>query len=353
MRELALLWWVSIALSVAALLWMSVLVSCRLLRGRSDAKRAHDRGVASAAFLDAMNGEGDPGTLLVGLRHRARLMAETLLEAMALVRGVECDRLISTLALIGVDGALRRRLSIGSLPERMVAAEALANFPSPETVDALRRALPRARDANLRVALMRSLIEIDASPPLGEVLQDIARSRGADSLLYLPLIGRLVNGDTSDALRAFGDPATPAAARIILAEALGASGDFRALQPLCMIIAAPDVELRIAGVRGLAAMAHPAAEPHILAALADPTWAVRSAACEAAGRIGLQNATPLLVKQLSDSVWWVRFRAGEALAMLGQPGIDGLRQVALTGADRARRAASLALAERGLSAVPA
>jgi len=353
MTQLALLWWASIALAGAALLWMSALVIGRLLRERTDARRALDRGLAGAAFLDAMSGRGEPAALLEGLRHRARLMAETLLEAMALVRGAERDRLISTLADIGVDDALRRRLSLGSLSGRMVAAEALANFPSPDTVDALRRALPRARDANLRVALMRSLVEIDASPPLGEVLQDIARIRGADSLLYLPLIGRLVNADTTDALRAFGDPGTPDGARVILAEALGASGDFRALEPLRVVTAAPDVELRIAGVRGLAAMGHPAAEPQILAALADPVWMVRSAACEAAGRIGLRSATPLLVEHLSDPVWWVRFRAGEALAILGQPGIDGLRQVALTGGDRAGRAASLALAERGLAAVPA
>ena len=353
MSQLALLWWASIVLATAALLWMSALVIGRLLRERTDAKRVHDRGLARAAFLDAMNGRGDPAALLDCLRHRARLMAEALLEAMALVRGAERDRLISTLAFIGVDAGLRRRLSIGSLSGRMVAAEALANFPSADTVTALRRALPRARDSNLRVALMRSLIEIDASPPLGQVLQDIARIRGADSLLYLPLIGQLVKADISDALRAFGDPETPAASRAILTEALGASGDFRVLETLCVVISAPDVELRIAGVRGLAAMGHPAAEPQILAALGDPVWMVRSAACEAAGRIGLQNATPLLVEHLSDCVWWVRFRAGEALAMLGQPGIDELRHVALTGADRAGRAASLALAERGFAAISA
>lgn len=348
-----MLWWASIGLAACSLLWMCSLVFGRLLRERADLKRAHDRALAGAAFLDAMNGDGDPGTQLERLRHRARLMAETLLEALALVRGAERERLISTLAHIGVDDGLRQRLSVGSLSGRMVAAEALANFPAPETVDALRRVLPRARDANLRVALMRSLIELEASPPLEEILQDIARIRGADSLLYLPLIGRLVNADVGGALRAFGDPATPAAARIILAEALGASGDFRALEPLRLVIAAPDVELRIAGVRGLAAMGHPLAEPQIMTALGDPVWMVRAAACEAAGRIGLRSATPLLVELLSDSVWWVRFQAGESLSMLGQPGIDSLRRVAVTDSDRAGRAASLALAERGLSAVPA
>jgi len=350
MSDLALLWWTSTGLATIALVWMSALVFGRLLRERSDRRREKDRALASTAFLDAMNGRGEPEVQLAGLRHRARLMAETLLEAVALVRGAERDRLIATLTSAGVDERLRRRLAVGSLSGRMVAAEALANFQGPDTISALGAALTRARDANLRVALMRSLIELDASPPLAAVLQDIARSRGAESLLYLPLIGRLVNADTGAALRAFGDAATPDAARVILAEALGSSGDFRALEPLCVVVSAPDPELRIAGVRGLAAMGHPAAESQIFAALRDPVWMVRAAACEAAGRIGLRTAAPLLVEQLSDPVWWVRFRAGEALATLGQPGIDGLREVARDGVDRAGRAASLALAERGLTA---
>jgi len=349
MSSLLLLWWTSIALAAAALACMSTLLVGRLFREQSYARRARDRDRACEAFFDVMNGSGDALGRLRVVDHRARLMGEAVLEFLAMVRGVERDRLITALRTINMDERWRRCLFKGRIAGRMVAAEALSIFPSPETVSALREALNQTRSGNLRVALMRSLIELDAAPPLAQVLQDIHRNSGSETLLYIPLMGRLVNGDTRAALRAFGDPATPPRARVILAEALGTSGDFRALRPLCAAAAAPDIELRIASVRGLAAMGHPAAEARILTALQDPVWMVRSAACEAAGRIGLRAAVPLIIIQLSDPVWWVRFRAGEALSALGPTGVRGLQAAAAGPGDLSRRAASLALAERGLA----
>ncbi len=348
MGGLLLLWWTSIALAAVALAWISTLVIGRLFREKREALRARDRGRACDAFLDVMNGAGDALQRLGGINHRARLMGEVFLELLAMVRGAEREKLITALRSIDMDDRWRQRLSEGGTAGRMVSAEALSMFPSEETLGALREALAKAHSGNLRVALMRSLIELDAAPPLAQVLQDVHRSRGSESLLYLPLMGRLVNGSPMEALRAFGDPETPPRARVILAEALGASGDFRALEPLCVTVRAPDIELRIASVRGLAAMGHPAAEASILAALEDPVWMVRAAACEAAGRIGLRSALPLLMTQLSDSVWWVRFRASEALSILGPAGVQGLQAAAALG-DVQHRAASLALAEHGLA----
>ena len=349
MGGLLLLWWTSIALAAVSLAWISVLVIGRLFREKDDARRAGDRERACDAFLDVMNGTVDALDRLRGVDRRARLMGEVFLELLAMVRGAERDRLISALRAIRMDERWRRRLFEGGIAGRMVAAEALSTFPGEETVAALRENLDKARSGNLRVALMRSLIDLDAAPPLAQVLQDINRSRGSESLLYLPLLARLVHGDPRGALHAFGDPATPPRARIILAEALGSSGDFGALEPLCIAARAPDIELRIAAVRGIGAMGHPAAEASILAALQDPVWMVRSAACEAAGRIGLRSAVPLLITQLSDSVWWVRFRAGEALSALGPVGVEGLQTAAAALEDVQHRAASLALAERGLA----
>lgn len=349
MSGLMSLWWVSIALAAAAITWISALVVSRLFRERRDARRECDRQRAREAFLDVMNGSGDALGRLRGVDHRARLMGETLLEALAMVRGAERERLTSALRLTGLAERLQRRLSLGGIAGRMVAAEALSHFPGPETVAALREALGKTRSANFRVALMRSLIELEEAPPLSQVLHDIHRSRGANSLLYLPLVSQLVNADTGAALVAFGATETPARARVALAEALGASGDFRAVEPLCIATGAPVVELRISSIRGLGALGHPAAETPILRALGDPVWMVRAVACEAAGRIGLTSAVPLLILQLSDAVWWVRLRAGEALLALGPAGVQGLQAAAAGQAGASRQAASLALAERGLA----
>lgn len=349
MSGLALIWTTSVVLAAVALIWMSCLIVARVLREREEARRRHDLRLVQQVFFDIMNGEGDAVGRLQGVKHRARLMAESLLEVIALVRGGERERLISALAAFGVDDVFCRRLSRGSVAGRIASAEALSIFPGEHTRAALRRAVGRAREGELRVSLMRSLIEIDAPPALREVLADISGRKASDSLLYLPLAARLVADDPMTALRAFGDPQVTGEARVILAEALGASGDYRVLRPLCIAAGAPDTELRIAAIRALGALGHPAAEPTILAGFQDRIWVVRSASCEAAGRIGLHAAMPWLEKQLDDPVWWVRFRAGEALAALGVAGRDRLRDIAASGGELSRRTASMVLAERELA----
>lgn len=350
MGGLLLIWSASIALAAVALIWMTGLIVARVVRERSQARRRRDLGLIRQAFLDIMNGAGDAVGRLRSVRRRPRLMAEALLEVIALVRGAERDRLISALAAFRFDDIFRNSLTHGAVGGRIAAAEALSIFPGEHTRAALRKAVDRARPSELRVSLMRSLIEIGAPPTLREVLADLSGRRSSDSLLYLPLVGRLVAGDPMTALRAFGDPQVDGEARVVLAEALGASGDYRTLRPLCVAARAPDVELRIAAIRALAALGHPGAEPMVLAGLQDKVWVVRSVSCEAAGRIGLQAAIPWLEAQLDDPVWWVRFRAGEALAGLGQSGQDRLRATAAAGGDLSRRTASMVLAERGLTA---
>lgn len=353
MSSLLLIWSTSLALTAAALIWMTGLIIGRLLRERAEAGRNRDRQVIQHAFLDIMAGSGDAIGRLRKVQGRARLMAETLMEVVSLVRGGERERLISALAAFQVDHVFRRRLFRGSFAGRIAAAEALSIFPGEGSTAALRRALAASRGAELRVGVMKSLIELGTPPSLAEVLADLAGRRASESLLYLPLIARLVAEDPMTALRAFGDSRLAIEPRVILAEALGASGDYRALEPLCIATRAPDVELRIACTRALGMLGHPGAEKAVLAGLDDRVWMVRSAACEAAGRIGLRSAIPQLAHQLRDEVWWVRFRAGEALAALGQIGQERLRLVAATGDDLSRRAASMVLAERGLALVSA
>lgn len=354
MSGLLLIWTTATALAAFALVWMISLIIARVFRERGEARRRRDWRIIQQSYLDIMNGTGDGPGRLGGVKPRPQLMAEALLEVIALVRGgAERDRLISALEAFGIDDIFRRCLSRGSVAARIASAEALSIFPSELTRTALRQALRNSGASELRVSLMRSLTEIGAAPALHEALADLSGRRGSDSLLYLPLIARLVADDPMTALRAFGDPKVSGEARVVLAEALGASGDYRTLRPLCIACRAPDVELRIAAIRALAALGHPAAESTLLAGLQDKVWIVRSASCEAVGRIGLQTAIPWLESQLGDPEWWVRFRAGEALAALGQGGRDRLHAVASLGDGLSRRTASMVLAERGLEAAAA
>lgn len=348
MSELERIWTASLLLAAAALLWMTALIVARLFRERSEARRERDRHLIQQAFLDIMAGSVDAVGRLRGVRKRARVMAEALLGVVGMVRGAERERLIDALGAFGLDRVFQRRLSRGSIAGRIVAAEALSIFPGAAGAAALRRTLGETRSADLRVSLWRALIDLGETPALEAVLRDLRGRKASDSLLYVPLIVSIATIDTSAALRTFADPDLPAEARLILADALGRSGDYRVLEPLFQTARAPDDELRIASVRGLGSLGHPSAEPAILAALEDPVWMVRAAACEAAGRIGLVLVIPQLGSQLEDPVWWVRFRAGEALVALGEPGRERLVRSLAEGGDLARRTASMVLAERGL-----
>lgn len=349
MADIVVIWTTSLVLAAGALAWMLWLILARLLRDRADEARMRDRRLIQQVYLDIMNGAGDAVIPLRRLRGRAALMAEALLEVIGMVRGRERDRLISALQAVNIDGLFRDQLFRGRTPQRIAAADALSIFAGDETTTALRRALAAAPAGELRVGLMQALLDVGTPPPIGLVVKDLKGRKATESLLYLPLIRALVAADPVSGLHAFGDEAISPDARAMLAEALGASGDFRALEPLLMAGRAPDVELRIAALRGLTALGHPAAEPCVMRGLSDDVWMIRAAACEAAGRIGLRMAAHRLAELLGDPTWWVRFRAGEALAAMGVAGVEQLRNVAVGGDDLSRRTASMALAERGLA----
>lgn len=336
-------------MAALALTWMSGLVLARVLRARSDARRGADRARVRAACLDIVQGSGDAAFRLRPFQRRARLMSETLLEFLAIVRGGEQDALVSAYRSLNIDDRMRARLSRGGKPGRLAAAEAIAAFPGPETIAALERIVRKHRDAEIRITAIKSLIDLDAPPTLRDLLSDMRTQGVSDSLLYLPVVQRMTKLDPDQALELFTDGAVDPAARALIADALGRSGDYRAVLPLCDAASDPNRALRLSAVRGLGVLAHPAASDAIVRALEDPEWEVRSAACEAAGRIGLTAALPALVRCLADEVWWVRFQAGEAMTGMGQMGVQSLRLAAGADVDVVRRAASMALAEKGMT----
>lgn len=340
-------------MGAVALIWMTGLILARRRRARADSRRELDQRQVRSAMLDIVQGSGDATARLRPFRRQARLMSETLLEFLAIVRGGEKAALVAAFRSLNIDDRIRHRLTRGGKQGRTLAAEAIAAFPGPETVDVLQRLMREDRDPEVRIAAVRSLIALDAPPTLRDLISDL-RIRGvSDSLLYLPVVLRMTRLDPEQALALFADPAISLTARTLIAGALGECGDYRAVMPLCEAASDADRALRIAAVRGLGVLAHPAAAAAIVQALDDREWEVRSAACEAAGRIGLTEALPGLVQRLTDSEWWVRFQAAEAMTRMGPAGLARLRAAAGDDIDVMRRAASMALAENGLTMEPA
>lgn len=348
MTFLALLWWVSLALAMGALAWMVGLVLARVFRERAALARDLDRRRLRAVCLAIAGGADQLSEGLQPFRHRARLMADTLLEFGAIVRGVERERLITAYEQVSADARFRERLFLGGRTGRLASAEALALFRSDETEQALGRLVEYSRDAELIATAVRSLVDLGRPPPLGRLLDDLEAGQQTDSLVYLPVVRRLVALFPDEAMSRLDSDTTLPAARVLLSDAVAATGDYRAVGPLRRAAQADRPDIRIAALRGLGLLAHPASIPTLTQALSDPDWEVRATACEALGRAGIREGVADLVDRLSDSVWWVRFQAAEALTRLGRAGLTALMDAAALSADLPRRAASLALAENGL-----
>lgn len=348
MNLLILLWWSSLFLAVLALGWMAGLIVARLFREHNEARRQADREMLRAAYLAIMSGTGDATVLLKPFRERSRLLAESLLDVLGLVRGAERDRLVASLVDAGVADRLRSRLTRGSRTGRLAAAEALSVFPSPQTRKSLRALHLGSNDPEIRIASVRSLIDIGDPPRAQDLIADLDGKADRDSLLYAPVLRRLAVDAPDDALETLMLPGLSVAACTVMIEAVGASGDYRALPTLLLLTAAPEPVLRMAAVRALGVLAHPSSADTIAIALVDDAWDVRAEAAMAAGRVGGSALVQTLSLLLDDPVWWVRFRAAEALGKMGDLGVDALRMAASSPADITRRSASLARAERTL-----
>ncbi len=349
MNLLLLLWWSSLLLAGIALTWMAGLIVARLFRENSEARRKADRQTLSSAYLAIMAGTDDAATRLAPFQHRSRLLAETLLEVLGLVRGAERDRLIASLVEAGVDERLRSRLTRGSRTGRLAAVEALSAFPSASTRAELRSLQKTSNDAEIRIATVRTLIEIGDPPRAQDLIADLVGRSDKDSLLYAPVLRQLAIDAPDDALAALAIPDLSVAARAVMIDAVGTSGDYRALPTLSLMAAAPEPVLRMAALRALGSLAHPGAADTIAGSLGDDAWDVRAEAALAAGKIGTATLMPRLVALLDDPVWWVRFRAADALARMGGGGIEALRIATTSPIDVTRRSAALALAERGIA----
>jgi HEAT repeat protein len=349
MSALSLLWWLSVLLAGVSVLWMMGLILARLFRENSEVRRQHDREALSGAYLAIMEGVPGAAAGLLPFQHRSRLMAETLLEVLNIVRGQERDRLIRSLFDLGVDARLRARLTRGSRTGRLAAVEALAAFGSAETRDALRALHSASRDAEIRIGIVRTLIDIGDAPRVQDLMREMAGQADRDSLQYAPVLRRLAIDRPEDALEALAVSEFNTAARVVLIDAVGATGDYRALEPLTRETEAVEVLVRTAAIRALGVLAHPGSAGVVARALTDTAWEVRAEAAGSAADLNVAGLIPGLLVLLDDPVWWVRFRAAEALASMRGEGVAALRQALGSARDTVRRAAAMALAERGLS----
>jgi HEAT repeat protein len=344
LSSLEVLWFVALGIAGAALLILLILIAARFLFGWTGRAREAER----QRLIPILLGTRPPTRLARSVR--GDLLAELSIELIQLVRGSDRDRFVATATRMKVPQRLRHQLNSGSTRVRLAAAEALAEFPDERTVERLNAALADGH-SDVRLSAALSLAAMGRSPPARELVDRLGIGTSENSLLVVALFRDIAARRPDDIRSLILDRTVPSGAKAAAIEALSASGDYSLVPLVTTLAVTADVEDEALPryLKALGDFGHPAGEPAVKRGLGSPSWEVRAAAAEAAGRIGLVRLGPHLKERLGDGEWWVRFRAGEALARMGGAGAALLQDSAARAAEPARSAAALTLAERGLA----
>jgi hypothetical protein len=253
--------------------------------GFAAAKRRADEGLVGGASYAALLGDLAAGDARLRNRAMARMAALFRLQpegaagaAGAILRGElgtsAARRVIGALGGAGTPEAQQALASVldaeGAAPEaRTDAAAALGMARQP--TEHGKRALVRAA-----VAADRDLAST-ATLGLGNLARRMSEQGSGDPSDVIAMLIRRLQGAAGDA------------ERILCLDALGNSGDPRALPAIAPYLAAAEVRIRAAAVEALRFMA--GADGEVAAALQDPGPSVRRAA---AGALAYRAITPLL-----------------------------------------------------------
>jgi HEAT repeat protein len=341
---LAALWFISLGIAGVALLIMIGLVLARLVLSWTGRARAEEK----RRLVPLLLGSAPTGQLRGAIS--GDLLANLLVELIQLVRGSDRDRFVEAATRLGVPERLRHLLNSGSSRVRLAASEALAEFPDEKSVERLHAAL-RDRSSDVRLSAALALASLGKTPPAKELVSLLGIGTSENSLLTVGLFRDIAAQRPQEIRALILDDSAPAGAKAAAIEALSASADY-SLVPLIASLALSsesDDPALPRYVRALGAFGHPAGEKAVKRGLSSPSWEVRAAAAEAAGKIGLVSLGLHLRELLADPEWWVRFRAGEALARMGADGAGLLREAAQHAPEPGRTAASLTMRERGIA----
>lgn len=262
-----------------------------------------------------------------------------------MIKGHEKEQLSKFVASTGYLKRNLRRLRHPDFKQRRQAASALRIFDDEKVRRALRSRLLHDRANSVRLAAARSLM-VQGDLPSPRVLAEVLGPEALDSLLARSIFRQLAREKPMDLARLLTDHKSSIELRLVCADALGDSPDFRVIPYLAFATQYRHSQLQATALSSLGKLEHISAERAIERGLEDSDWTVRVQALIAAGRIGMHYQTEKIATLLNDENWWVRFRAAECLFNIGRRGQQALFERA-TGTDRGSRMAALILDEHG------
>jgi HEAT repeat protein len=319
--------WTTVGLVAAIVLLLSILVLRRVVVGVGRRRLARVAPALDEALIMHLAGleTALPDVGDSSLRRRA--LRTTALEMLLELRGAERTRLTAVLEATGIVAATASQLGSRSRRTRRRAADALAQYRSAASAEALLAGLDD-RDTQVRLACARGLAELGQPESVDRVVEVAAATAVARPGLTAELLLAL----------AAGSPATladllvsgPVELRRLAAAVLGELRLADHAEALRGAISSDDDEVAASAARGAGFIGDAEAVEPLLALLGDRrrSWFVRAAAAKALGAIGDPEAVPALEAELAEEVWWVQANAADALALLGPAGRSALERAA-------------------------
>jgi hypothetical protein len=308
----------ALALVTFAFAVLGCLVAARLVRQHGAHADPHRLARIAKALMGhvAKNGARPD----INLRNRAERMAivETALDALPFLRPPARERLVALLRDHGLDARLRRQARRGSVRDQIAAMEALVLFPDGKTI-ALLEQMERASDLRIWMEALRTRVLIGVGPDMQGLLASVERPGARRAAIMQDLLLARAQENPDEALQALKREMPPLT-RALLLKVIGACREARALPAIRRELRSEDGAVRAAAVEALGLLGLDAAGPALAKATRDEDWRVRLKACEAIGELGLWRHANALAPLLRDPVWWVRLRAEEAIERLGEMG---------------------------------
>lgn len=334
--------WRSIDITVGlTAMIMALLLIGRVIEARRQRLQALDAARGQATLQAFMLGEDNPSVRVDLLRH-----AESVVQALSVIRGLEADRLVERLRQIGLISAMAEKLRRQGRHPDIHLIEAYAHLARPEDTQALLASLLRAKGARRRQTIVEGLLRAGAAPDLRlaiELLIEDGQASSVDCALIQSIAAQ--RPDEAERLIA-SDTAMPSEFRAALATGLGRTGRFSAIGPLSTLSADEgDAVAAAAAVAALGELGHPLAGGAVLHALYAHNPRIRLRACQAAAELRLTGLIDALSERLEDVDWDVRFEASQALVAIGGAGLTRLRRIARDTRGRAPELARTTLRE--------
>jgi HEAT repeat protein len=280
---------------------------------------------------------GVPPKLNLSNRIERLAVLEAALDALPFLRAQAKERLVQLLRDLGLDKRLRRQALCASVRDQIAAMEALVLFPDERTRALLER-MERSPDLRIWLEALRTRSQMESGPDMMALLKRAERPGARRAPILQHLLQVRANQNMGEALLAL-ETELPPLTRALLLKAIGECQDPLALRAVKRELSSEDGAVRSAAVEALGMLGLDIVGPDLARATGDSDWRVRLKACEAIGELGLWRHAKALAPLLQDPVWWVRLRAEEALQRLGDRGRSALDGAADKPSKRRRSAA--------------